>query len=459
MRRKLSILALALALSLALSACVGGIEDSTDAAAAGDAGSGSGEVNYWLWDSSQQPAYQACADAFHAANPEVTVKITQLGWDDYWTKLTAGFVSGTAPDVFTDHLSKYPEFLSNNQLLPLDDLVAKDKVATDIYQPGLAELWVGADGKRYGMPKDWDTIAVFYNKDMADAAGLTKEQLDSLAWNPTDGGTYEQAIAHLTVDANGVRGDEPGFDKNNVKTYGLGLNKSGGGDGQTQWSMYTGSVGDWTYTNKQTWGDHYNYDSPQFQETIGWFRSLIDKGYMPPLEKTLGASDTDQFGAGNYAMITEGSWNTNGITGSKGLNVGIAPTPIGPTGHRASMFNGLGDSIWSGSQNQAAAWKWVKFLASPACQDIVGNAAVVFPAIPSGTNAAEAAFNAKGIDVSAFTQQVKDKTTFLFPLTDHGAAISQIMLPAMDSVMNYSADPDSLSDANDQVNSLFLFSE
>ena len=121
------------------------------------------------------------------------------------------------------------------------------------------------------------------------------------------------------------------------------------------------------------------------------------------------------------------------------------------------MFNGLGDSIWSGSKNQAAAWKWVKFLASPACQDIVGNAGVVFRAIPSGTDAAEAAFKAKGVDVSAFTQQVKDDPSFLFPLTDHGAAISQMMLPAMDGVMNYSAD--SLSDANDQVNSLFLFSE
>ena len=44
--------------------------------------------------------------------PNITVKITQYGWDDYWTKLTTGFVAGTAPDVFTDHLSKYPEFVT-----------------------------------------------------------------------------------------------------------------------------------------------------------------------------------------------------------------------------------------------------------------------------------------------------------------------------------------------------------
>lgn len=451
MRRKLGLLALAVAMPLTLTACVGGFA----AGGGGSAGSGAGEVQYWLWDAGQLPAYQACADAFAAENPGVTAKITQIGWGDYWTKLTAGFVGGTAPDVFADHLSKYPEFMVNEQLLPLDDLIARDNVPTDIYQPRLADLWVGADGKRYGLPKDWDTVAVFYNEAMTDDAGISKEQLDSLEWNPTDGGTYEQAIAHLTVDDNGVRGDEPGFDKDNVRTYGIGLSESGGAVGQTQWSMYTGSVGDWTFTDRDTWGTHFNYDAPQFQETIGWFRSLIDKGYMPPLEKTVGASNIDQFGAGNYAMITEGSWNTNTITGSAGLTVGIAPTPIGPSGHRASMFNGLADSIWSGSQNQEAAWKWVKYLASPACQNQVGEQGVVFPATRTGSEAAQAAFESRGIDVTAFTRHIEEGTTVLFPLTEHGAAIIQIMTPAMDSVINFSADPSSLTEANDQVNSLF----
>ena len=117
MKRKLGILGLAMALPLVLTACVGGSDTTDTSAAAAPRGSGTGEVSYWLWDANQQPAYQACADAFAAANPGTTVKITQLGWDDYWTKLTAGFIAGTAPDVFTDHLSKYPEFVKNNQLL------------------------------------------------------------------------------------------------------------------------------------------------------------------------------------------------------------------------------------------------------------------------------------------------------------------------------------------------------
>ena len=79
MKRKLGILGLAVALPLALSACVGGSDDSSGSSAAdggsANQGSGTGEIQYWLWDSAQLPMYQACADAFHAANPDVTVKI------------------------------------------------------------------------------------------------------------------------------------------------------------------------------------------------------------------------------------------------------------------------------------------------------------------------------------------------------------------------------------------------
>ncbi len=447
------------ALALTLTACSG--ESAPDPGGAGgadaiDTSTASGEVSYWLWDNNQKPAYQQCADAFHTANPNVTVKITQYAWDDYWSGVTNGFVAGTAPDVFTNHLSKYPEFVSQGQLVPLDDTLAKDGVKTDVYQKGLADLWVGQDGKRYGLPKDFDTVAIFYNKKLVADAGVAEADLQNLAWNPTDGGTYEKMIAHLTVDANGKRGDEAGFDKTKVKVYGLGLDGgSGGGNGQTQWSMYTGTTG-WTVTDKNPWGSHYNYDKPEFQGTIAWMRSLIEKGYAPTIEAVTGQSSGDIFGAGKYAMITNGSWMINQMFGYKGIETGLAPTPVGPSGKRSSMYNGLADSVWTGSKNKAAAIKWVEFLGSAACQDIIGKSGVVFPAIPSGTDLAGTAFKAKGIDVeSSFLVHVKDGTTFLFPITDHASQVTNIMQPAVDAVFAGKAKADSLTAANDQVNALF----
>ena len=124
----------------------------------------------------RQPAARvpSCADKFKKANPNVNVKITQYGWDDYWAKLTNGFVAGDAPDVFTNHLAKYPEFVTQQQLVPLDDTLAKDGFNVDQYQQGLADLWKGPDGKRYGLPKDFDTVAIFYNKKLVADAGSRK---------------------------------------------------------------------------------------------------------------------------------------------------------------------------------------------------------------------------------------------------------------------------------------------
>ena len=441
----------------AVSPSSSGASTPTTSSSAGDVGSGSvkGDVTYWLWQANQQPAYQACADAFHTANPGANVKIEQYGWSDYWDKLTTSLASGSGPDVFTDHLAKYADFVAKKQILPLDDFVNKDNTPTNIYQPGLADLWVHSDGKRYGLPKDFDTVAYFYNAEMLKSAGISKDDASKWTWNPDDGGTLEKAIAHLTIDKNGKRGDEAGFDKNNVKTYGLSAGEGSGGPyGQQFWSAYAASTG-WQFTDKNPWGSHYNYDDPRFQKTIGWYRSLIAKGYMNSLASTVGSDPVAQFGAGKFAMQMNGDWASDGYFALKGVKVDIAPTPIGPTGKRASMYNGLSDAINATTPNKDAAWAWVKFLASPDCQNMVGDKGVVFPAIPSATEKAQAAFKAHGVDVDGFLVHVKDKSTFLFPITDHAADVNTMMSAQMDAILGFKADPSSLTQANEKVNALF----
>ena len=71
----------AAALSLTLTACGGGgskDEGGTSEGGAIDTSTATGDVNYWLWDNAQQPAYQTCADNFKTANPNVNVKISAV---------------------------------------------------------------------------------------------------------------------------------------------------------------------------------------------------------------------------------------------------------------------------------------------------------------------------------------------------------------------------------------------
>lgn len=176
---------------------------------------------------------------------------------------------------------------------------------------------------------------------------------------------------------------------------------------------------------------------------------------MQSVEQTQGGSLADNFGSGTVAMVSEGSWNIGQYTSYDGIDVQFSPTPIGPSGQRASMFNGLADSIWSGTDNPEGSKKWVEYLASAECQDTVAEAAVVFPAITTSAEKAAEAFAAKVVDVSPFTIQVEEGTTFLFPITENADKIANIMRTATEEVMIGNKPASSLTEANDEVNALF----
>jgi multiple sugar transport system substrate-binding protein len=412
-------------------------------------------LRYALWDTNQLPEYQKCADRFTEANPNIEIKIEQLGWSDYWTAITTGFISGETPDVFTNHLAKYPEFVELGQLVDIQPLVERDGVATDIYYPGLADLWT-RDGARYGLPKDWDTVAVVYNVEMLEAAGIDPAIMDTWTWNPQDGGEFEQVIAQLTIDANGNNGLSPDFDKDNVVQYGFSpMNTDGIGPyGQTEWSMFAVSAG-FEY-NEGVWADHYHYDSPVLAETLQWLADLwLVKGYAPSYADQTGLGRTALFQSGQVALVIDGSWMIGTYLSSE-FPVAFGRLPAGPEG-RKSMFNGLADSIWVGTQHPEEAWEWVKFLASEECQQIIGESGVVFPAIPSAADASLQARENDGVDVSAFVDQANEEGgTFLFPITDYAGEITTIMNEATDRIALGQVDAaTALAEANIEVNGLF----
>jgi len=449
-----------LILSVVLSACGGAAAPAAQAPAA-DAGAAAQSapsgaavtIDYWLWDSNQLPAYQACADAFTAANPNITVKITQSGWSDYWNNIQTGMVAGTAPDVFTNHLAKYPEFAEKEQLIDIQPFVDADGVDVGVYLGELADLWA-RDGKRFGLPKDWDTIAIVYNQTALDAAGVTLDELNSVTWDLETGGSFGELIARLAVDENGNNGLSPDFDPTKVKQYGLIINGAGEGYGQTEWSWLAATTG-WRHIN-DLYATSYNYDDPRFTSTIQWYADNMKKGFIMPLEQVTSLGGSAAFNAGLGALHANGSWMIGDFVNNATFPFGFARLPEGPEG-RKSMFNGLADSIWVATDHPAEAWQWVKYAASQECADKVGEFGVVFPAQQSAVDKALAAYEAKGVDVSAFTLQATEEGgTFLFPVTDNASQISAIMAPTMESVMlGQAAAATVLPAANEEVNALF----
>lgn len=429
------------------------------AAAASSAGYRSGAaqdaatVRYMLWDANQLPAYQACADLFTEANPNITIEIEQLGWDDYWTAVQTGMISGTAPDVFTNHLAKFPEFAERGQLVDIQPMVEEEGLDLSIYQGELTEVWQ-RDGQRYGLPKDWDTVAMVYNKAMLDAAGVDVAELNELTWNPEDGGTFAELVAKLTLDANGNNALSDDFDSGNIEQYGLSMTL-GDAYGQTGWSFFAGSTG-WHFLDAP-WTPPFHFDDERF---INSFQQLADMQNVSNTamrdEELVGTFSEQLFSAGTCALIFHGSWMITWLDDNVTFDWGFARLPIGPEG-RKCMINGLADSIWTGSEVQDAAWEWVKFLASTEAQELVGSYGAVFPAIFSGAEAAQAAYEERGLDVSPFLDQAAEEGgTFLFPIADKASEYVAIVQPALQEVaMGLGSAADIIPFMNEEVNDLY----
>jgi len=420
--RKVVALGATLTLAAVVSAC----------SSSSGGGSGSKTVNWWTWDDKQAAAYKVCATDFEKANPGVTVKISQYNVADYFTKLTAGFVAGNAPDAFQNSVQFFQAYASQHQLMPLDSYISKDSFDLSRFSVGV-DAWKFTDGKQYALPLDWAATGVYYNAGMLAKAGYSASDVGDLTWNPDDGGTFGKMIAHLTLDDKGRRGDQAGFDKNHVRTYGFGEIAAKDFIGQTTWSSFVSTTG-WRLGDKPNWPTVFNYDDPRFVKTMDWVRSLEDKGYAPKIGQfTTSVSDVDLLSSGKVALETGGSWEASTFAKIPGLKVGVAPTVKGPDGNRSVLSNSNGNNIWAGTKNPDLAWKWVSYMGSEACQSKASTTGTFFPSIPASMDASANALKQQGIDLSVFTDMMKDKVLYPSPVYGNGAAIQDAVEPLFEA--------------------------
>ncbi|MET0830154.1 MAG: extracellular solute-binding protein [Microbacterium sp.] len=440
-----ALVAMTALVALPLAACSGGGSDS---------GSADGTtVSWWTWDDKQAVSYGKCEAAFEEANPEIDVEISQYAWDDYWAKITAGFVGGNAPDSFQNHPAYYPEFADQGQLLALNDDIAASDFDMDQYAVGLSTWGEYKDGNTYGLPKDWSTLAFWYNEDLITEAGYSADDLAEMTWNAQDGGSFEEIIAHLTVDKNGVRGDEAGFDKDNVAVYGTGTLTGGGINGQDTWAQFAPTTG-WTLGDKENWPTTFQYSDPDYVDTANWIRSVVDKGYMPAFGE-FSTGIAEQIGSKSVAMVQGGSWYLTTFQGLEGVTVKTAPSVIGPEGERAALSGSNADSIWAGSKNAEAAWTWISYMGTEECQSLAGADGTFFPSIKASMDASVEALAADGVDLSAFTVQFDDGTLYEAPLFSGGTEVQSTIAPMSEQFWTGERDDDVFTEMDEASRQIF----
>lgn len=406
-------------------------------------------LDYWLWDGGQLPAYRAVADAFERANPDIKVKITLMFWTDYWISLTTAFLSESGPDVFTNHAAKYPEFAVNGTLLDLAPLIARDRYDTTQYVDRLYATWTKGP-HQYGLPKDWDAIALVYNRALLERAGVTPGELAELDWNPRDGGSFGRMLARLSVDAAGENGLSPRFDPRRVRQFGLLVDGRPDGFGQLEWSHFAASTG--FVCHDGAWSSRFHYDDPRLAETLTWLRQEQQRGHIVPNAHARQIDASGLFGAGKGALVVTGSWLINWFSRNVKFPYGFAPLPRGPQG-RKTMVNGLADSIWIGTKHPEEAWRWVKFLGSPEGQRIVAEHGVVFPAVREASTLAAQIMSRRANGVTVFLEEaMAPGGTIPYPIADHGRELQELGIAAMDRIFLENADiPNALGTLHREV--------
>jgi ABC-type glycerol-3-phosphate transport system substrate-binding protein len=408
----------------------------------GDSSGDSGQnvtVNWWTWDPNQAAAYEQCLPAFEKNNPTIKVKISQYNIPDYFTKLTSGFVSGDAPDAFMNSVTYLQSYASQGQLAPLDKYISRDKVDLGQYSIG-TDAWKYQDGKQYALPMDWATGVLYYNQDVLAKAGYTPSDVNALTWSSDGGGTFWKMIKHLTVDRNGVRGDQPGFNASQVKTYGVGnLESTGDPFGQNAWGWLLPSDGI-NIPDTNQWPTVFNYADPRVVRSVQLVRSLTNDGFAPKF-KQFTTADTEQLGSGSVAMILGGTWETSTFASLPGIKVGVAPLPAGSTGKRALMTNSNGNNVWAGTKHLDQTWKWVSYQESEACQTPAAEYnGSFFPSIAASMDALAKKQAGKGTDFSVFADYVKNGELFPCPVYNNGAALTNAMVPQFESYFTNKAD-------------------
>jgi multiple sugar transport system substrate-binding protein len=324
------------------------------AAACGSYAGPPATINYAIWgDATELKNQQKIIAAFHAKNPSITVKVTVSDWDNYWKKLLTSFAGGNAPDVFLMDGPLYPDYQGRGVLLDLTPLINRDGFDTGLLADLAVKDFVAPDGHMYGLPRDFNTIALYYNKKMFDAAGITYPDA-SWDWNK-----LVEVAQKLTISSGGTT---------------------------SQWGLYTETSDMENYWSSLVWqagGDILSpdktkvvIDSPEAAAGIQFLQDLIYKDKV--MQQPDPAASGDGFENGQAAMEANGSWLVS-THEAAGIDFGVAPLPKGVAG-QATSVNPSGVVVFKGTKAPDAAWEFVKCYTGPEMQGMIAALKASMPA-------------------------------------------------------------------------------
>jgi multiple sugar transport system substrate-binding protein len=240
--------------------------------------SADGQVNLKLgmWSSSpaEKQLVQNQLNAFEKKYPNIHVDIQVIN-GDYMQALQPMLASNTAPDIFYVDSSVAPQLESAGSLMPLDSYIKSNNVDVKDFSPALLKAFQWK-GQTYGLPKDFNTMAIEYNKTLFKKAGIK-----------TPPKTWDEFVKDAAI-----------FKKKGIAPLSMPIDVA----------RYYPFIADFGGSYYDAANDKATFTNPKNEAGLKFFMdNLIKKNIVTP--KDQGATwPGEAFARGKVAMAAEGAW-------------------------------------------------------------------------------------------------------------------------------------------------------
>jgi multiple sugar transport system substrate-binding protein len=289
----------------------------------------SGPVDLTFWHGYTEAdgdVLEQLVTAFNASQDDVTIRTEINPWAVIDDTLLPALSAGNGPDIVAMPAERLPVYADRGAFASLDDFYADPTSNAAAVNPGAVEM-VTVGGTKYGVPTGFVPLALYYNKTLLEAAGVTEP--------PADWDEWVEVAKKLTVDENGDGTPE---------RYGVVLPDHATVANGLWPSLFYGNGGQLVEG-----GDTAVIDSPQNAETLEFWRDAIVGDKISPTGVD-GIGADGLFSGGQAAMTIGGPWMVF-IAADNNIDYGIAPIPAGPEAQAASA---IGVSMAITEQQDAA---------------------------------------------------------------------------------------------------------
>lgn len=288
----------------------------------------------WQSNLSEQRLLKQLIQKFEEKHPHIKVKYEVIN-SEYMSVIYTRLAGGTAPDVFYLEAFEAPRLMQEGALEPLNGYLKADFNLADFEQ-----RFVNAfkfENKIYGIPKDYSTLALFYNKQAFKEAGLSQ--------SPKTWDELMRYSKRLTVDKN---------KDGKIERYGFGVSP----ELARQSFMIKACGGQLTdQAGKAAFATAAGLKGLNF--VIHQYRK--DQSSAQPSD--VGTSwGGEMLGAGKAAMVLEGLWAIPNLKDMfPRLDYAVAEVPA-VCGKKGTMAFTVAYAMNKDAKNKPAAWELIAFL-------------------------------------------------------------------------------------------------